>query len=687
MNVFSLFAKIGLDTKDYESGLKESKSKFHDFADGLKGAAGKIGDVLAGIGKTAAVGIGAASTAVTALTKQSLDAVADFEQLKGGVDTLFGDAAKKVMNYANEAYAEAGLSANEYMEQTIAFSASLIQGLEGDTDKAADIANTAITDMADNVNKMGTTMEAVQNTYRGLARQNFTMLDNLAIGYQGTADEMARLINDSKVMGDTFVATADNVKEISFDKYIEAIHTIQTEMGITGTTHEEAAKTITGSVASMKAAWKNFLTGTGSAEQFTSVLKNTVTNIKTNLSTIIPRLTTGLTELVDMISPEIPALIEELLPPVIDGASTLLTGLADRLPQLIETILPALSEGVINVSVALVRVMPQLITSLKNSIPIVVNTIMEKKNDLLKAGKDMLSALFPSDMSNVPQIMASAVSTVTTFIADVTDPKNLKKVTDKAFEIIDALIEGLTSDATLDALLDPNTGVIKIIENIGTGLVEFSFHLVSSATTIIKNLGDYLNNEDNRRQLFETAKQILIKIGKGLVSMEAREAVAGLIIEAAKFLADTFIGGIDWEATGGEIAWQIIKGIYNNLLPVKAMDWAAGNLESVLNWREHEYLDSGTPLSYDDYWKTRRDANVSNYTSTTIPHNIAEEYALRYGAPSVSEAPTLGGNNISITVNATSNEPDEIGYAVSDAVDQSLAKLQAQKNRGYGYSH
>lgn len=727
-NVFDLFAKISLDSKGFEKGLDDSKSKFSNFGDGLKNAAGKLGDVLAGIGTAAAAGVGAASTAFAVLTKKSLDAVGNYEQLVGGVDTLFKDASQKVQDYANQAYMTAGLSANEYMEQTISFSASLIQGLQGDTQKAADLANMAIIDMSDNVNKMGTTMEAVQNAYNGLQRQNFTMLDNLKLGYQGTASEMARLINDSGVMGDAFEATAENVKDISFDKYIEAIHKVQEELGITGTTSKEAAGTITGSVGSMKAAFQNFLTGTGSAKQFTDVLTNSFGNIKKNLAEIIPRLSEGLTEIVDLLAPEIPVLVEDLLPPIITGASTLLTGLASRLPQLLTTILPALSEGIVNVSVALVEVMPQLITSLKESIPIIVRTIMSKKDDLLKAGKDLVSSLFPSDMSKVPEIMTSAVSTVTTFAADITDPKNLKTVIDKGFDIINALLDGLTRPETLDAFMDPETGVIKIIENIGAGLTHFSVELISSATQIIKNLGDYLNNEENRQQLFATAKEILIKIGKGLTSTEARDAVGGLVVEAAKFIADTFIGGIDWDAKGGEIAKQLIQGVYNNLWTTRLGNWIAESIEGDVNSDIHDWLDSGSTLSLEDFQNTRRNSgNTEAYKAITgVPSNLAEYYEQKYRGyatgffadrPAVLNNTVVGENgdevllpldthtewmdklasringgarveNLNVTVNvAGAMDESSVKQAVSMMIDEislQLSDLQGRESRGYG---
>ena len=682
MNVFDLFAKISLDTKGYENDLGEAKSAFTKFGDGLKTAAVKIGDVLAGIGKTATVGIGAASKAVTALTKQSLDAVADFEQLKGGVDTLFGDAAKKVMNYANEAYAEAGLSANEYMEQTIAFSASLIQGLEGDTDKAADIANTAITDMADNVNKMGTTMEAVQNTYRGLARQNFMMLDNLAIGYQGTADEMARLINDSKVMGDTFVATADNVKEISFDKYIEAIHTIQTEMGITGTTHEEAARTITGSIASMEAAWKNFLTGTGSPAQFTKVMKDVVSNVKTNLNEIIPRLTEGLTELTDMIAPEIPAIIEELLPSIIKGASSLLTGLSSRLPQLLTAVLPALSQGVVDVSVALVKVMPQLVSSFEQSIPILAKTIMSKKDELLNAGKELIKSIFPTKTG-------------------------FQEIVQKGDEIIHSLIDGLLSPDAINAFMIAAPQILEnLVDGIKTALLgseqDGEGGIFGAAKRIVERIGDFFADEKNRQTFWNAAYKVLKSLAIGLKDI-LQGGVAPLMVEVTKAWAEAFIGKIDYDDTAIEILKRLGEafvrnmatgGIIGDLLEEVFVDTdpTLQNNQRYNNSTYTGFLDDYNALP--EYEKRKYDPDYVAPAAPTYsgaPRNLAEYYEQKYRTPNFETAAALpttyGDNNVSITINTTSNEPEEIGYAVSNAVDESLAKLQAQKNRGYGYAN
>lgn len=190
--------------------------------------------------------------------KPSDELIWRIEQLVGGVDTLFGKSSQKVQEYTNNAYKTAGMSANEYMETVTGFSASLLQGLGGDTEKASEVANVAVTDMSDNANKMGTSMESIQNAYQGFAKQNYTMLDNLKLGYGGTKEEMARLVKDSGILGDAGKdLTAKNLdQKVSYDQIIEAIHKVQTNMGITGTTAKEASATIQGSVGSMKSAWQ-----------------------------------------------------------------------------------------------------------------------------------------------------------------------------------------------------------------------------------------------------------------------------------------------------------------------------------------------------------------------------------------------------------------------------------------------
>ena len=227
MDVFDLYAKVGLDSSAYDSGVKRVESDGKDLSGKLSsffsGAGQKVADGVKKMATVFAAGLGVAATGLVALGKQSVEAYAEYEQLVGGVETLFGTSSDKVKAYADNAYKTAGLSANEYMSTVTSFSASLLQGLGGDTAKASEIANQAVIDMSDNANKMGTDMQMIQDAYQGFAKDNFDMLDNLKLGYGGTASEMARLINETGVMGTAFQATAENVKDVPFDKMIEAL--------------------------------------------------------------------------------------------------------------------------------------------------------------------------------------------------------------------------------------------------------------------------------------------------------------------------------------------------------------------------------------------------------------------------------------------------------------------------------
>lgn len=241
MNLMDLFIKIGVD--DQASGSINQLTSFSIAKGNLMADAFKKGlSVMVDLGK------------------QSIMTYADFEQLQGGIKKLFGDEAMNiVMKNADNAYKTAGMSANQYLETTTSFAASLIAGLEGDTQKAAELSDMAIKDMSDNANTFGSDISTIQNAYQGFAKQNYTMLDNLRLGYGGTASEMARLINDSGVLGDKVTVTASNLNRVSFDKMIEAIHAIQEEMGITGTTEAEAGGTIAGSLNQTKAAWDDLM--------------------------------------------------------------------------------------------------------------------------------------------------------------------------------------------------------------------------------------------------------------------------------------------------------------------------------------------------------------------------------------------------------------------------------------------
>lgn len=267
---------LNFDTKINESGFNEGINKL--------GSLGKSG--LSVVSKAMTGAVAAVGTGAAAIVKSSLGVVANMEQQVGGVETLFKDSAKTVIRNANNAFKTAQLSANDYMSTVTSFSASLLQGLGGDTAKAAEIADMAIIDMADNANKMGTNMQDIQNAYQGFAKQNYTMLDNLKLGYGGTQSEMIRLINDSGILNEK-ISDLDNV---TFDQMIQAIHKVQENLGITGTSAKEASTTIEGSVNSAKAAWENFEAGVISANDLVDTFWTAAQNILNNLGQMIPRL-------------------------------------------------------------------------------------------------------------------------------------------------------------------------------------------------------------------------------------------------------------------------------------------------------------------------------------------------------------------------------------------------------------
>ena len=283
------------------------------------GLLGGLGTVARGVATVAAAGMTALTAAVTAIGGAALSAYADYEQLVGGVDTLFGSASGKLQAYAADAYKTCGLSANQYMTQATSFAASLVSSCGGDVAKAADYANMAMGDMSDNVNKMGSNMVDVQNAYQGFAKQNYTMLDNLKLGYGGTKEEMQRLIADANKLREAQGKNAD----LTIDSYadvVEAIHTVQESMGITGTTAEEAATTISGSIGMAKAAWENFLIGLGRDDvdfsQLTEQLLTSIGAVATNVAPRVAQIGAGIIQAV----PTVLAGLGAVLAPIMSEA-------------------------------------------------------------------------------------------------------------------------------------------------------------------------------------------------------------------------------------------------------------------------------------------------------------------------------------------------------------------------------
>ena len=408
MNLLDLFVKISV--QDEASKNVETLS-------------GKFKNGLAAAAKVGAAAVSAAATGIAVLTKNALNNYAEYEQLVGGVDTLFKDSSAKVQEYAANAYKTAGLSANEYMDTVTSFSASLLQSLGGDTEAAADMANVAITDMSDNANKMGTDMASIQNAYQGFAKQNYTMLDNLKLGYGGTKEEMQRLIDDANALN----AAQGKYTNYSIESYadiVSAIHDVQVEMGIYGTTADEASTTIQGSVLSMKAAWSNLLTGIADdnadfktlIEQFVDSLVTVGENIIPRINIIIQGLTQLITEASQTIIPMAVQILLENLPSIVAAGMELIialvSGILDNIDMLIDCVLemvdvivdklidnlPKLIDGGIRLIAALanglIRAIPNLVSKIPQIISSIVKGIISGIPAIFDVGKNIVEGLW-----------------------------------------------------------------------------------------------------------------------------------------------------------------------------------------------------------------------------------------------------------------------------------------------------
>lgn len=468
---------------------------------------GKIGSAVNTAVKASAAAVGAASAGVAALGTACINAYADYEQLVGGVETLFKDSADTIQTYADNAYKTAGLSANEYMETVTSFSASLLQSLDVDTEKAAAAADLAITDMADNANKMGTAMESIQNAYQGFAKQNYTMLDNLKLGYGGTKEEMQRLLADAEKLSGVKYDLS------SYADIVEAIHVIQTEMGITGTTAKEASTTIQGSVASMKAAWANLMVGMADDTQdFDLLLSNFIESIGTVADNLLPRI--GV---------------------VIEGMGKLVAGLAPE----IASALPTLTN----------ELLPNLVELGVQSISALVQGIQENGDSLAAGALSIVGTLAEGIAELLPMVADTAASLVVSLADGLTE--SLPNIIPIAIETISTLVENLTENA--NTVIDAG---IQIILALGEGLIAALPQLIETVPQIVINIANVIN--DNAPKLIDTALYLITRLAVGLV-----QAIPTLVVNIPKIIEAIVAAfmAFQWLNLGK----QLIDGIKNGI--------------------------------------------------------------------------------------------------------------------------
>ncbi len=515
-------------------------------------------------GALAAAGIGAA---LTATIKEG----AALEQSIGGIETLFKDSADKVKAAAAEAYRTAGMSANEYMQQVTSFSATLLKGLGGDTAAAAEYANQALVQMSDNANKMGTDMSSIQMAYQGFAKDNYAMLDNLKLGYGGTQSEMARLINDSGVLGDTVEVTAETVKDIPFDQMISAIGVIQDNLGITGATANEAATTLSGSFAAMAAAGKNVLgkltLGQDIGPALSALAQTVTTFLVGNLlpavwnsfaamaaagKNVLGKLTLG-----QDIGPALSALAQTvttfLVGNLLPAVWNILKALPGALVTFIQTALPqlvgALMQFVPQLQTGIAQGLPQMLAAAGQIVAQLCSGIQSGWPQLLQQGQKVLSGIIGGITTALPQLFQMALDLVTTLVNTFVSnfPLYIQTGTQLLLSLIDGIGQALPGmlEAAAQAVLSMAQGLIQNFPQI----IQSGFEMMAS---LIRGIGNALPGiakaaGNVARKLLDTIKNTnWLQLGKDIIAgmINGIGAMAGALWDAATNIARAALDAI-----------------------------------------------------------------------------------------------------------------------------------------------
>ena len=513
----------------------------------------------------------------------SVKGYADYEQLAGGVETLFKNSSQSVINNASKAYETAGMSANEYMETVTGFSASLLQSLGGDTQKAAEKADMAIRDMSDNANKMGTDIESIQTAYAGFSKQNYTMLDNLKLGYGGTKEEMERLLADAeKISGIKYDVS-------SYSDIVDAIHVVQTEMHISGlsaeeaaekvrkgemtqkeafeamgTTAKEASTTIQGSLNSAKSAWQNLLTGLSNDKaDIDKLVNNFFDSVVTVGENIIPRIgivLNGITGMIGKLAPKItekiPSIIKQVLPSVVKGATSLLTAFLNVLPELSRTIITLIPDFIASFE----TVFKSIVDSLPSLIQTVVSALTDSDliSQLVSGVIDMavylmehINEIIQPILDNLPEILISIVDALM---------DNLPKLIDGAIDMVLGLV-----DALPEIILELLDALPTIIEKIISGLLDCLPDLIQGAVDLVIKLTEHL--PEIIKGLIDAIPRVITSIANaiGEAAPKIWNKLTEIFTKAWEKIQEVFASVGEWFSNVFTDAWNGIKSIWDNV--------------------------------------------------------------------------------------------------------------------------
>lgn len=628
---------------DAAGDARNDVSGLGDAAEESGGKFEKLGGVLKGVGTAIAAVSAAAAAGAVALGKEVVSSFADYEQLVGGVDTLFGDASKTVQNYAANAFQTSGMSANNYMELVTSFSSSLIKSLGGDTAAAASAADQAITDMADNSNKMGTSLESIQNAYRGFSMQNYTMLDNLKLGYGGTQDEMERLLADAEKLSGVKYDIS------SFADITEAIHVIQTEMGITGTTAKEAAETISGSWASTQSALQNLITGLGRSDADLGML---VGNVVENFGNVVDNVVPVIENMVN----SMPAVMDALIPAV-----------GEMLPKLLGVV-ETLFGQVLNV---LVGLLPELIPVAVGAITTIAGTLIDNIPLLFDAGMELVGGLFNAILENLPMLAEAAVTIISTLAAGLGEAlptlipavieglmvvvttllENMPLLLDAGMQLLSGLAEGILT--AIPILIEQLPLVIEgiltffsenlptileqgaqIIMTLATGILEALPSLLAQLPSIITGIVGFIT--ENLPLIVETGVNLIVQLAMGIV-----QAIPQLVAQLPQIISAVVNGLAQLPGLVLDIGKNIVTGLWNGISSMASwvLDKISGFASSILSGIKGFFgIKSPSTVFRDEVGKNMALGVGEGFTSEMgkVEKDIENSIPTKFDLPSVN---------------------------------------------------
>ena len=657
------------------SELGEEAAKSGRQAQEASGGYTVFKNVLANLASSA---IGAAvnglknlGSAVLNVGKQAIEAYSENEQLVGGVQTLFKDSAGIVQDYANNAYKAAGMSANEYMDTVTSFTASLIQSLGGDTKAAAELGNTAVQDMSDNANKMGTDIGSIQQTYQSLARGNYAMLDNLKLGYGGTKAEMERLMADAEKL------TGEHYTVGDFGDTVKAIHAVQTQMGVTGTTAKEASTTIEGSMNAMKASWQNLLAGmSDSGANMDGLINNLVDSVNTFASNIMPRiapLINGmvtaavqlLPQAVNMLTSQLLPLITAQVPNIVSGLSQVVQAIVAALPQIMSALTAALPQIV----QALLTLLPQLIDAGMQMLTSLIQGITEALPTLIAMLPTIIQQAASVVLANLPLIIQAGVQLLLALVNGIVEalPQLIQMLPGIVMQITDVLLNNLPLLVTAGIQI-----LIALIQGITQAIPQLVAMLPQIVVKIVGTLSAHLP------EILSTGLQMMVQLAAGIVrgignavsgARNVVSSIVGALRQAPSMVLDVgtnIVRGL-WEGLQNSVGWlrekvrgwvhgimQDIKGFFGIHSPSRLMRDEVG-----------KYLAEGIGVGFEDEM-----GNVSKQMIDAMPSSdaFAQSYDLGTVSAAQSASPGYGYGSQSNLIDALVEALQGVRVVLDDEV-------------------